>query len=216
MAYLDLASWKRRQHFDLFRTYEQPFFGVCAPVDVSRLRALTREPRGPSFSLAAFWLSMRAANRQEAFRRRLRHDPEQGPRVWVHERIGGGSTVLRDDETFGFAYFPCSPSFAEFVAVAEPAMTAARRPGPLSPHAGDDDLIHYSVLPWISFTSFAHARRSDATDSIPKIVFGRYYRQGERWWMPVSVELHHALADGLHAGRFFETFSELLEDPPFD
>ena len=32
--------------------------------------------------------------------------------------------------------------------------------------------------------------------------------------MPVSIEVHHALADGLHVGRYLERFQELLDDWP--
>jgi chloramphenicol O-acetyltransferase type A len=218
MAYLDIERWNRREHFHMFRAYERPFFNLCAPVDVTRLRERCRGSDGPSFSIAAFWLSLRAANGVEAFRYRLRtgeRDGEkQGDRVWIHDSIDGGSTILRRDETFGFAYFPYTPTFAEFAAAAEPEIERIVHSTLLDPKSDDDALIHYSVIPWVSFTSFAHARRFDATDSVPKIVFGRFYEEGGRWRMPVSVEVHHALADGLHVGRFFQHFQALLDDPP--
>ena len=31
--------------------------------------------------------------------------------------------------------------------------------------------------------------------------------------MPVSVAVHHALADGLHVGRYVERLQEVLNDP---
>jgi chloramphenicol O-acetyltransferase type A len=31
--------------------------------------------------------------------------------------------------------------------------------------------------------------------------------------MPVSVEVHHALVDGIHVGRFLERFQTLLRQP---
>jgi chloramphenicol O-acetyltransferase type A len=67
------------------------------------------------------------------------------------------------------------------------------------------------VIPWVAFTSFAHARRHGTEDSVPKIVFGKRHERGGRHRMPVSVEVHHALVDGLHVGRFFEGFQERLD-----
>lgn len=206
---LDLDRWSRRHHFEFFRRFEQPFFNVCAPVDVGRLAALCRRPGGPSFFLSGLWLSLAAANEVEEMRLRL-----AGDGVVVHDLVHGGSTVLRDDETFGFAYFDFDPDFARFAAAGERVLAAARAPGPLEARPERHDLIHYSVLPWLAFTSFQHARRRDPGDSVPKIVFGRYRDAGGgRLEMPVSVELHHALADGLHAARFFERFQERLDDP---
>ncbi|RME51569.1 MAG: chloramphenicol acetyltransferase, partial [Caldilineae bacterium] len=34
----------------------------------------------------------------------------------------------------------------------------------------------------------------------------------ERLRMPVSVQAHHALMDGLHAGRYFQRLQTLLDE----
>lgn len=208
---LDLDGWPRRSHFEFFRAYEHPFFNICADVRVTALYRRSREPEGPSFFLGALYASLRAANAVEQLRLRLR--PEG---VWLHDRIHAGSTVLRADETFGFGYFEFEPSWASFEEHGRAVLAAvAAGSGALDPQDERDDLIHYSVLPWIRFTSFAHARRHRALDSVPRIVFGRHHeRDGERW-MPVSVEAHHALVDGLHVARFLERFeAELAGTPP--
>ena len=83
--------------------------------------------------------------------------------------------------------------------------------GPLDPQDDRDDLIHYSVIPWVAFTSFAHARRWGTDDAVPKIVFGKHREVGDRRLMPVSVEVHHALVDGLHVGRFYEALQRRLD-----
>ncbi len=210
--YLDLAGWPRRSHFELFRSYEQPFWNLCAAVDVTALHALCGATDGPSFFLAALHLSLQAANEVEELRYRLR-----GDEVLVHEVIHGGSTVLRPDGTFTFAYFPFCPRFAEFAAGAAPVLAAAKASqGPLDPRTDRDDLIHYSVIPWVAFSSFAHARRQLPGDSVPKIVFGKHHEVAGRRQMPVSVEVHHALVDGLHVGRFLAAFAARLAAPQLD
>ena len=62
------------------------------------------------------------------------------------------------------------------------------------------------MIPWISFTSFTHARKPAKEDSVPKIVFGKYTKKNDSVKMPVSVEVHHSLMDGIHVGKFFEQF----------
>ncbi|HET6645746.1 MAG TPA: CatA-like O-acetyltransferase, partial [Pyrinomonadaceae bacterium] len=73
--------------------------------------------------------------------------------------------------------------------------------------------IHFSVLPWLSFTSFAHARNKGRAESVPKIAFGKFTREDDRMLLPISVEVHHALMDGLHVGKFITRFEELLATP---
>lgn len=210
-TYLDLERWKRRAHFDFYRGFDHPWFNLCAPVEVTAVRAATGGGSGRSFFLAGLWLALSAANRIEPFRYRLR-----GERVLVHEVIHGGGTVLRDDDTFGFGYFDYHPDFGRFHqrAAREVARVKARTGG-LEPRPERDELIHFSSIPWVAFTSFAHARRRRPDDSVPKIVFGKVEETGAgAQRMPVSLEVHHALMDGLDAGRWFEEFAALCARPP--
>jgi chloramphenicol O-acetyltransferase type A len=209
---LDLDTWSRREHFRFFLDYDNPFFNLCAEVDVSKLAEACRAPGGPSFFAASLYLSLRAANDVEPFRYRIHGDD-----VVVYDAVHAGSTILRDDGTFGFGYFNYDTDFGPFRARAEDVIDAARKgSGPLEDKPERDDMIHYSVIPWVAFTSFSHARRWDTEESVPKIVFGRRHGDSGAERMPVSVEVHHALVDGLHVGEFFQRFQDYLDDLPLD
>ena len=206
--YLDTEAWSRRHLFRLFKDYDDPYFNVCADVDVTPLLAFARG-RGLSCSVAYHYLSIKTANEVEPFRYRLR-----GERVLVHERIHAGAIVLLPDESFTFVYFEYSEDFGAFHEGARASVERARaEPPPLDARAGQDDLVYHSVIPWVSFTSISHARDSRQRSGIPKIAFGKFREAGGRVLMPVSVEAHHALMDGLHAGRYFERLQSLCSDP---
>lgn len=199
--FLDLASWNRRQHFDLFRGFENPFFSVCVDVDATALWETCKGAGSPSFYIATLFRSLRAANETEAFRRRIR-----GDRVWVHDSVRASATILRADETFGFGIFPPVTSLAEFSRHAIGEIAAAKQVAPLAiPRPGEDDLIYHSSLPWMRFTAFSNALNS-GSDSVPRIVFGKCTEQSGRWLLPVAVEVHHALVDGLDVARYLERF----------
>lgn len=48
-------------------------------------------------------------------------------------------------------------------------------------------------------------------DSIPRLAWGKFFRQGESLKMPLAVEGHHALMDGVHMGRYFEAAQAYLD-----
>jgi chloramphenicol O-acetyltransferase type A len=33
---IDLATWNRKEHFEFFSTFEEPFFGITTPIDIDR------------------------------------------------------------------------------------------------------------------------------------------------------------------------------------
>ena len=203
--FLDVASWKRREHFRLFSGFADPFFSVCVDVDATATWERCRLPESPSFYVATLFHSLRAANDTEAFRLRIR-----GDRVWVHDSVRASATILRDDDTFGFGIFPPAPSLEEFSAQAVGEVAAAKRIAPLIlPRPGEDDLIYHSSLPWMRFTAFSNALNG-GSDSVPRVVFGRCAQRAGRWLMPVAVEVHHALVDGLDVARYLERFQQGL------
>ena len=198
--FLDLETWPRREHYAWFKAYELPFFGVCAEVEVGPTLRACRES-GASFFLAGWYVCQQALQACEPFRLRIR-----GERVWRHDRIEVASTVLNPDKTFSFCYLPYGETFEAFARTAQAALDATRAgEGGLKPADTRDDLIHGTVLPWLRFTSITHAQRLHPENSVPRIAYGRYAEQpGGAVTMPVSVEVHHALVDGLDVARFYE------------
>ena len=204
-GFIDLSTWKRRDHYRWFRNYERPFFSVTADLDVTAAWNGSRKRGAASFFLSSLFHMLKAANDVEAFRLRLR------PRgVWRHDRVAVGPTILRADDTFSFARLEAAATLERFAAhgrtmIAEAAAQRALRPRKNEP----DDIVFHSVLPWVRFTSFTNALPGKH-DSIPRVVFGRCEADGRRMKMPVAVEVHHALVDGLDVGRFFERFGRYL------
>ncbi len=40
-------------------------------------------------------------------------------------------------------------------------------------------------------------------------------QEGDRWKMPLSVQAHHALMDGLHMARYYALIQEGFDQPDF-
>lgn len=76
-----------------------------------------------------------------------------------------------------------------------------------------NNIIHYSILPWINFSNLSHAHDYKRTDSIPKFVFGKYTELNGRCLLPLSIEVNHALMDGIHVARYLQDFQYDLDHP---
>ena len=206
--YLDLTKWARRDLFQFFLHFDNPYFNICTSVDVTKLVELLRGRPDVSVTLAYHYFALRVANEIEPFRYRLREG-----QVLIHDVINGGTTVLLPNESFSFAYFDYQEDFERFITNAQEAVSEVQKGDqPLSPRP-EDNAIHFTTLPWVSFTSFAHARNWGREDSVPKIAFGKFVKEKDCIRLPISVEVHHALMDGLHVARFLTRLEELLAKP---
>ncbi len=202
---IDLTTWKRRDHYQFFRQFAQPYWGVTVAVNCTQAYNYCKA-YNISFFTYYLYHSLKAANSVEAFRQRI-----EGEEVVCYNVIGGSITVMRNDDTFGFAYFDFDQDFGAFAAKTQEAIRRSKITNGLKPVPGVDDVIHYSVLQGIPFSSMQHAQPLGVADSIPKIVFGQYQLSGAQLLLPVSVHVHHALCDGVHVKRFFENFSRRME-----
>ncbi len=202
---LDIEKWPRRATYNFFEDYEDPFFNFTANVDVTKLYEFCKK-HDLMFSLAALYYSLVAANDIREFRIRLYKG-----RLVVFDRIHATQTILNDDETFSFAYFEMAGAVFAFNRSGKEALKKYKDLRSFDVESERADLIYYSVIPWVSFTSFKHASRLDKKQTIPRIVFGKRFGDNDRRLMPVSVEVNHSIMDGLHVGKFFAGFQGLLD-----
>ena len=203
---IDMETWERRALFDFFRPFTEPFHGVCLRVDCT---ATYRYAKQHDFSvfLSMLHRSLVAAQQVENFRTRIVDGT-----AWIFDEIDGGSAVGRPNGTIGFAHYPYRAGIAEFVTEASVEVARVRQRNDLE-RPPQVNLIRYSALPWLDFTSLSHARDMAKEDSAPRITFGKMTEADGRRTMPVSIHVHHALADGLHVAQFVEQFQRLLDAP---
>ena len=68
-----------------------------------------------------------------------------------------------------------------------------------------------SCLPWVRYRSFDMHIFDSGTYLAPVVTWGKYEREGARTVLPVSLNIHHAVADGFHLSRFFLELQEMLD-----
>ncbi|WP_118976235.1 chloramphenicol acetyltransferase [Taibaiella koreensis] len=203
---IDLETWVRKDHYQFFSRFEEPFFGVTVTVDCTAAYRLAKA-QGRSFFLHYLYRALKAANRIEPFRYRI-----AGDKVFHYDQVHASPTINRPDGTFGFAYMDFNEDEVRFYEAALREAEAVKSSTGLVPSVSGQNVIHFSAIPWLSFTSLSHARCYSFPDSCPKISFGKLSEENGRKTMPVSVHGHHGLMDGYHVGQFVTLFQQLLDE----
>lgn len=193
----DLDTYKRKQHFKYFSGLAFPYVGTTAPVDITALMEKIRR-EGLPFFLTFCYCAARAANRVPEFRRRILNGG-----IVEYARCRTSHTVALEDETYCYCTLESAMPFAEYLPYAKREQERAKAARSIEEDAADTgDLLFISTLPWLSYTALVQPVPVPA-DSNPRITWGRFYAEGEKTLLPVSVLCNHALVDGVHIAAFY-------------
>ena len=207
MKEFDINSWNRKSQYDFFKTYDDPFFNLTTELDVTNLYDHCKKNH-LSFFLACLHFAVESANEILEFRLRIVND-----KLYEFEKIHIGSTVLNNDNSFSFCHFERKDNVYEFDLSGKNVLKKHAEQIDFDTNKDRMDLIYASSIPWISFTSIKHARSIEREKSgIPKFVFGKFYESNKIKKMPFSIEVHHAMIDGYHVGKFLEIFQKKMDD----
>ena len=205
MKYINLETYPRRSHYEYFKSLAYPYVGLTANVDVTGLIGFAREREGSTF-LACLWAAANAANAVPELRQRI-----VGNGIVEFDHCDTAHTVALPDKTFCNCRTDCRRSLESFLTYGKERQREAMTHHVfVSTQEDETDLIFLSCVPWVAFTQVIQPVPIPA-DCNPRIVFGKYIREGEKTLMPLHIQCNHALVDGRHLGDFYQAFEEFAE-----
>lgn len=200
---IDLTTYPRRSHFEYFSTLAYPYVGFTANVDVTNLICFAKAKGGSSFH-AILWAAAKAANAVPELRQRI-----VDGQIVEFDHCNVGYTVALEDKTFCNCYTETRMPMEEFFVDARRRQEEAKKhPGFVNPDEDETGLIFTSCVPWVAFTQCIQPAPIPA-DCNPRIVFGKYIKEGDRTLMPLHIQCNHALVDGYHLSEFYRIFQEI-------
>ncbi|NYF90835.1 hypothetical protein RBB79_14550 [Tunturiibacter empetritectus] len=137
---IDPETWERRASFHFFKSFTEPYHGVCLRVDCTETYYYAKKHQLSVF-LSLLHRSLVAAHQVENFKTRI-----VGDTVWSYEQINGGSAVGRENGTIGLGHYQFRPRIDEFVREAAIELDRVRQRDDIERYP-ETNLIRYSVLP---------------------------------------------------------------------
>lgn len=206
MKVIDMNTYKRKDHFEYFRSLAYPYVGVTVDVDITNFLKTIKEKKYPFF-LSFLWCVNQACNEISQFRQRIVNDS-----IVEYEYCHTSHTVSKEDETYAYCTLDARMSLDEFIQRSLPIHNQAKEEGNIEESAEEaQSLIFISTLPWISYSSLIQPVPIPA-DSNPRVTWGKYKEENGKILMPVSTLCHHALVDGKHLADFYQALENKLNE----
>lgn len=205
---INLAAWKRRQHYEVFGKRDYPYGGLTTQVDVTTLREVCRDTGHKPFT-AFMYIVSDAINTVENFRYRIYEE-----QIILCEKVDPNFNVMNPKtELYYFAQAPFQANYADFDRDVELGKRYAIEHNFLSNNRLD--VFYVSCLPWFGFTDIIQPMGLSANDTIPRIVWGQYQENNGRSELPFSITAHNGFVDALHMAKLLDRMRKLLDDPAF-
>ncbi|SMG29628.1 chloramphenicol O-acetyltransferase type A [Marivirga sericea] len=205
MKKVNLKQHPRTDHFNFFRAFDEPFYGVNINLECTEAYNYCKQ-KDISFYHYYLHKILIAVNAIPEMRYRIVEDE-----IFDVEVVHASATVLRDDKTFGYSRMIFDENFFVFSQSLRAEIDRIKSESGLDVMKGMVDVIHFTAIPWIKFTAISHARHLGVDDSMPKISTGKIYKESSEIFMPFSVHVNHSLVDGYHLGQFIEKLESLIK-----
>lgn len=194
MEIIDISTWERREAFELFSRKDYPFYSVTVPIDVTNVKAVSKS-RGLSFYYLMVWLCTKAVNSVAEFRVRI-----HGDEVVRLERTEPSFTDMQKGaEQFHIVTTSWEEDAVAFCLKAK--KKSEEQKCFIDMGTETDALIYFSCTPWFDFTALTNEHDLDRDDAVPRLAWGRYYEEGGRLLLHLSIEVNHRTVDGFHIGK---------------
>lgn len=204
MRFIDLETWDRVMHYQVFRNCPQPQYCVTFDLDITHFLPKIKE-KGYSFTFALIYAVTKCANQIEEFRCRF---VDGKPAIF--ETINTSFTYLKKGtELFKVVNVPMQNSMDEYVALAR--QTEENQTEFFTASAMGNDIYQFSPFPWVSYSHISHTDSGKKDNATPLFDWGKFYEKDQRILLPFSVQVHHSFVDGVHIGRLAEGLQGYLD-----
>lgn len=197
---IDLQTWERKAFYEHFINEVVCTYSTTVNLDITKLKGYRLYP-------TIIWLLTKAVNQMPEFRTALTDEglgifDEMHPAYTIFNPDNKNSSAIwtefhSDYRAFLRAY---ASDHAKYTSSVEYAPKPNR---PLN-------TFDISMIPWFTFTSFNINVFDNGKYLLPIFTLGKFFEDNGKRLIPLSIQVHHAVCDGYHIGKFVETLQTMI------
>ena len=202
---IDREDWNREQYFEHYLKLKCTF-SMTVNVDITMLLEEVYK-KGIKFYPVFIYLISRVVNNHKKFRTCFN---DEGVLGYWEEMIPSYTIFHKDDKSFSSIWTDYSRDFRTFYKNYEDDTRCyASVHGFFTKENIPPNVFPISSIPWTSFTGFNLNINNDENFLLPIITCGKYFNEGNKVMLPVSLQVHHSVCDGYDASKFIEDLQQL-------
>ena len=203
---VDIDKWSRGSLFQFYIEKMRIVMSLTVDINVAPLITYTKK-NDLKFYPAMIWVVSKVINSHDEFK--YSWDTDGNLIRW--DSISPSYTVFnRDDECFSKFVTEYTDDIFEFY---QRTVDDQRKYQEERAIIGNQpqNFFDVSCLPWVKYKHFDVHVFDEGKFLAPVLTWGKYEVQNGNALMPLTMNIHHAVADGFHLSRFFNEVQELID-----
>lgn len=205
---IDEKTHKRGEYISHYLNNAKIVTSMTVDVDVTRFQRQVKE-NGLRFYPAFLYIITKIVNSNEEFR--MGYSPDGKVGIW--DEVCPSYIIFHpDDETLTRIFTPWQDDFRLFYKAIADDMDKYEPYRGFSIPDVPPNIFDVSCVPWTRYRSLDFHVFDKGTYLAPVITWGKFEADSQgKMVMPLSLQIHHAAADGFHMGRFFNEVQTLCD-----
>ena len=202
---VNLDEWSRGSLFQFYIEKMRIVMSLTVDIDVAPLLTYTRK-NNLKFYPAMIWVVSKVINSHNEFK----YSWSNGGDLIRWDYISPSYTVFNQgDESFSKFVTEYTDNLLEFC---KRTVDDQRKYQTERAIIKDQpqNFFDVSCLPWLRYKHFDVHVFDEGKFLAPVVTWGKYETESNKALMPLTMNIHHAVADGFHVSRFFNEVQELI------
>lgn len=201
---IDFSAWERREYFAQYFNHCPCTYSMTVKLDITALKQ-----SGCRLYPALLYGVTAGVNRHEEFRTALN---EKGQAGIFSDMMPCYTIFHKDTQTFSNIWTEYESDYKLFCQRYEEDMQLyGNNQGMMAKPNPPANTFPVSMVPWTTFEGFNLNLKNGYEYLLPVFTFGKYYEENGRCYIPLAIQVHHAVCDGFHVCRFIRELQEWID-----
>lgn len=202
---INLESWARKEHFEHYFSEVPCTYSMTSKLDLTPL-VKAKVKLYPTM----LYLLTKTVNQFPEFRMDLDKNGNLGFYTSMHPCY---TVFHKDSETFSNIWTEYTDDYEAFYrSYQQDLRRFGNNKSFIAKPDAPSNTFPVSMIPWESFDGFNLNLKNGYRFLLPIFTMGKCGQINGRDWMPLSIQVNHAVCDGFHVCRFLSTLKEMIAD----
>ncbi len=201
--YIDFDNWNRKEYFQYYYKNIPCTYSMTTKLDISKIKEYNLK-----LYPTMLYSITNIVNRYDEFKTSL----DSSEKLIIFDKMIPSYTIFnKETETFSNLWTDYDEDYYKFFKNYNKDMDKFKNQYGMNLKKNTPvNTFPISMIPWASFEGFNLNLKEGYNYLLPIFTMGKYFKENDKYLLPLSIQVHHAVCDGFHICRFINELQNLL------